>query len=166
LAAKDIMSLVPLTLRPQDTVAQAVRLMCDNNVHNIPVVDEAGCYIGLFTLRRLTHELLPTAARLDQHSLLMQIGFLLDEDQTHLIERIREIGRQSVKDVLETDERLQLCGPDTPIPQLVQMLFESPVSLPVVVVEGKGHRLVGMVSHWDVLNRVIARLLDEQAEPS
>lgn len=155
------MSTDVITLNPDDSIAQALKIMCDNTVHNLPVVDNEGTFLGLFTLRRLSRELLPTAAKLNENSLLMHINFMPD-DTDKVLQRLNEIGQQPVSNFLEKNKKLRFCKPDTHLPELLQLLFESPTSLPVLVVKGKKKKLVGMVSNWDVLTKLTVNLLGEK----
>src|SRR5205814_931974 len=45
--ARDIMSSPVYTVRPVDTVEQAAELLSSRNITAAPVVDEAGCLIGM-----------------------------------------------------------------------------------------------------------------------
>lgn len=60
-------------------------------------------------------------------------------------------------------KKLRFCKPDTPIPRMLQLLTENPTSLPVVVVEGRRQRVVGMVSTWDVLTKVAVKLVQDES---
>lgn len=163
MTTKNIMSAELVTISPKVTVAQALLAMSKHQVHNIPVVDEKEAFVGLFSLRRLAHELLPTAARLDEQSFHMEIGFLSDQSDEFL-KRLQKIGRRPVADLLEKKKKLRFCEPDTPIPRLLQLLSENPTSLPVLVVKGKHKRVVGMVSNWDVLTKIALKLVSENQE--
>ena len=151
------------TLRPTNTVAEALSVMHDKEVRNLPVVDESGTFVGLFGLRRLSHLLLPKAALdLGAHS-ISDLQFLPDEIIQNG-DRWREISEQPVKNFLEKKKKLLFCTPDTPFPELLVLLDESKdTSLPVIVVEGKNHKVVGMVSCWDVLEGIImGRLVNKK----
>lgn len=43
----------PIAAKPTDTVADAARLMAEHNIGSIPVVDEQGRLLGIFTERDL-----------------------------------------------------------------------------------------------------------------
>lgn len=161
MTAITIMSTDVVTLKPDDSITTALKLMCENSVHNIPVLDDDGTFLGLFSLRRLSRELLPKAAKLDESSLLMHINFMPDSTDK-LLERLTQLGHKPVSDLLEKAGKLRLCNPDTSLPELLQLLFESPTSLPVVVVEGKKKKLAGMVSNWDVLTKLTVNLLGDK----
>lgn len=153
-----IMTKEIVSLKADDTIATALQLMCKHSIHNLPVLDDKGIFLGLFSLRRLSRELLPKAAKLDQNSLLMHINFMSDGTD-ELLKRLNKLGKQPVSILLEKTSKLRLCNPETSLPELLQLLFENPTSLPVVVVEGKKKKLVGMVSNWDVLTKLTINLL-------
>ena len=160
-----IMSTDVVTISPDDTITTALKLMCTHSVHNLPVLDKDDTFVGLFSLRRLSRELLPKAAKLDENSLLMHINFMSDGTDD-LLKRLHKLGQQPVSDLLEKNNKIRLCSPDTSLPELLQLLFESPTSLPVVVVEGKKKKLAGMVSNWDVLTKLTVNLLgDKEGKP-
>ncbi len=161
MTATTIMSTDVVTLKPDDSITTALQIMCKYAVHNLPVVDKDGSFLGLFSLRRLSRELLPKAAKLDENSLLMHINFMPDGTDK-LLERLSEIGHQPVSNLLEKSSKLRFCNPDTSLPELLQLLFESPTSLPVVVLKGKKKILVGMVSNWDVLTKLTVNLLSDK----
>lgn len=165
MTASSIMSDDLVTVTADTAVADALMIMSQHRVHNLPVVDDDGNFVGLLSLRRLTHALLPTAARLDEESFHIDIGFLSDQSDEYL-ERLQQIGQLPVVDLLEKKKRLRFCSPDTPIPKLLQLLTENPTSLPVVIVEGEHRKVVGMVSNWDVLTKVAVRLLANPARTS
>jgi CBS domain-containing protein len=149
-----------VTVTPDVTVADALLLMSRRQVHNVPVVDKNENFVGLFSLRRLAHDLLPTAARMDEESFHMEIAFLSD-DSDEVLMRLHKLGRKPVSALLEKKKKLRFCRPDTPIPRMLQLLTENPTSLPVVVVEGKRQKVVGMVSTWDVLTKIAVKLIQD-----
>ena len=162
MTTESIMTSGLFTLRPTDSVADALSLMHEKHVRNIPVVDEAGTFIGLFGLRRLSHLLLPKAAlSLGRHS-ISQLHFLPDEI-VQMGDRWHEIADQPVVNFLEKKKKLLFCTPETAFPELLALLDESKdTSLPVIVVEGDTQKLVGMVSTWDVLEGIImGRLIND-----
>ena len=168
MSAETIMSNDLFTLTPDVTVADAMQAMCDHKVHNIPVVDRGGAFVGLFSLRRITRALLPMAAQVEEGGLDMDMSFVTDSSDAYL-DRLVDIGHKPIAEFLEKKKKLRFCKPDTPIPRLLQLLSENPTSLPVVVVKGKHKKVVGMVSTWDVLTKIAAglssRIADLKCEP-
>lgn len=49
LQLKDFMSAQPLTVNPETSVGEAARLMLDQKISGIPVVDESGKLVGIIT---------------------------------------------------------------------------------------------------------------------
>jgi len=165
MTTESIMTSGLYTLKPTDAVVDALLLMQQNHVRNIPVVDEKGLFVGLFGLRRLCHQLLPRAAlNLGQHS-ISDLHFLPDEI-LQMGDRWHEIADQPVSNFLEKEKKLLFCTPKTAFPELLALLDESKdTSLPVIVVKGKSKKLVGMVSAWDVLEGIImGRLINPEDE--
>lgn len=160
MTAETLMSTELLTLTPNVTVAEALQAMCDHKVHNIPVVDKNGSFVGLFSLRRIAQALLPMAAQMDEESLEVSMAFVTDSADAYL-ERLLKIGHKPISGLLEKKKKLRFCKPDTPIPRILQLLSENPTSLPVLVVTGKHKKVVGMVSTWDVLTKITASLFSE-----
>ena len=91
----------------------------------------------------------------------MDIGFLSDTSG-EFIRKLQSLGRQPVSQLLEKKKKLRFCKPSTTIPRLLQLLSENPASLPVIVVAGKQKKVVGMVSAWDVLNKLAMAFLANQ----
>jgi len=165
--AENIMTSRLFTLKPDDTVAEALRLMHSKHVRNLPVVDSSGVFVGLFGLRRLSHLLLPIAASdLGRYS-LTDLHFLPDESVL-VGERWQDIANHPVVDYLEKKKKLLFCEPDTKFPELLALLEESKDStLPVIVLKGMNRKLVGVVSAWDVLETVILeQLMDKVDNPA
>ena len=164
MTTKSIMTSGLFTLKPTDSVADALSLMHAKHVRNIPIVDESGAFVGLFGLRRLSHLLLPKVAlNLGKHS-ISDLHFLPDEI-IQMGDRWHEIADQPVDKFLEKKKKLLFCTPETAFPELLSLLDESKdTSLPVIVVEGDSQKLVGMVSTWDVLEGIImGRLINDNS---
>ncbi len=170
MAVKSIMSSDLHTLTPDVTVGEAIQIMCAQKVHNMPVVDENGSFVGLFSLRRIAHALLPMAAQVEEGVFDFSMSFVSDSSDDYL-ERLKTIGEQPVSSMLEKRKKLRFCDPDTSFPRLLQLLSENPTSLPVLVMEEKQQKVVGMVSAWDVLTKLALGLYgyeqcDTDADPT
>jgi len=163
MTAKNIMSSEVFTITPEVTVSEALLIMAKKKVHNLPVVDQEGIFQGLFSLRRLTHALMPLAGQVGEDIMNFQMAFVGDDSDDYL-RRLKEIGESPVSELLEKKNMLRFCSPDTPIPHLLQLLSENPMSLPVLVLEGKKPHVVGMVSTWDVLTKIALSLYEQPGD--
>jgi CBS domain-containing protein len=59
LLVRDIMDAAPLALRPDQTLAEAVRLLLVSGLDAVPVVDASGVVVGLLSHRELLKHLVP-----------------------------------------------------------------------------------------------------------
>lgn len=158
MTAKSIMSFRLVKLKPTDKVCDALRVMHAQQIRNLPVVDENNQFVGLFGIRRLTSLLLPKAARMNLG--LKNLNFMPDE-MGELTGRLKEVGQCPVSDFLEKKKRLMFCKPTTSFPEVLELLDQSSdTSLPVIIVKGKKKKLVGMVSAWDVVEKLLVNVCD------
>lgn len=154
MSAEQFMSRDPVTAHADERVRDALVKMCEKHIHNLPVMDSDGKFIGLFGLRNLLHALLPKAATISPA--LKSLVFLADNLE-EVIESLQEVADQPVKNHLDRDH-LILCRTDEPIMEVIRKLYEAPSSLPVVLVESDGTHLVGMISYWDILAHISSQL--------
>ncbi|MCU7852921.1 MAG: CBS domain-containing protein [Candidatus Thiodiazotropha sp. (ex Monitilora ramsayi)] len=144
-------------LSPTDKVCDALQIMHTHQIRNLPVVDDEGQFIGLFGIRRIISLLLPKAAQIDFG--LKDLSFMPDEVEA-LYKRLGDIGQKPVTDFLEKKKKLVFCKPSTPFPEVLELLEQNPdTSLPVIIVKGKKRKLVGMVSSWDVLDKLVMNMI-------
>ena len=146
-------------LKPTDKASDAFRLMHSRQIRNLPIVDTDDQFIGLFGIRRLIHLMLPKAAQIEFG--LKDLSFMPDE-LGELHKRLIDIGQTPVVDLMEPIKDLVFCAPSTPFPEVLELLDNSAdTSLPIIVVDGDSNskKLVGMVSAWDVLDRIVINCL-------
>ena len=156
MTAENIMSFRLMKLKPTDKVCDALRIMHTHQIRNLPVVDEEDQFIGLFGIRRLITLLLPKAAQIEYG--LKDLSFMPDEVDA-LNKRLDEIGQKPVTEYLEKKKNLVFCKPSTSFPEVLELLEQNPnTSMPVIVLKGKKKRLVGMVSAWDVLEKLVLNM--------
>lgn len=137
------------TLKDSDTVAEAMRRMLDDRVTDLPVIDAAGCLIGVFKLDRLYAALLPKAALIGFG--MEDLAFASDT-VGQLRERMREIEGEPVR--AYSIKPQHVVHPDTTPLELVLLLHQGVNNIPVV--ERDSCRLVGMVSARDLLTALHA----------
>ena len=162
MTAENIMSFRLIKLDPTDKVCDALRIMHTHQIRNLPVVDDDGQFIGLFGIRRMITLLLPKAAQIGYG--LKDLSFMPDEVE-ELYKRLKDIGQKPVTEFLEKKKNLVFCKPSTSFPEVLELLKQNQnASLPVIVVKGKKKKLVGMVSTWDVLDKLVINMLSGQTE--
>ena len=158
MSAEYLMSPNPITAAAETRVADALAMLCEHRIHNLPVIDSSGHFIGLFGLRNLLKALLPKSATLVPA--LTRLDFLADDLQA-VVQCLESVADQPVSDYVDR-ENLILCRADAPIMEVIRKLYQAPTSLPVVLVDKDGSRLVGMISNWDILTKLSAELFGTQ----
>lgn len=156
MTVESIMSFRLVKLKPSDKVCEALKIMHERQIRNLPVVDEDDEFVGLFGIRPLIRMLLPKAAKIQFG--LKDLSFMPDE-VGELYRRLEEVGQHPVSEFLEKKKHLIFCKPSTSFPEVFELLDQSmDSSLPVIVVKGKRKKLVGMVSSWDVLEKLLMNI--------
>lgn len=146
--AKLIMNPHPMTLRPTDTVATAADRILKHHLRHLPVVDEQGRYLGTFSVYSLLKLTLPKAV-LDKHG-LDNVSFVT-ESVEDLARRLGGRRDEPVKNWLNIHE---VARPDTHAMEvMLLMLHGRTTSVPVV--NKTDNRLEGIISFWDVLEKLI-----------
>lgn len=153
MTVENIMSFRLVKLKPTDKVNDALMIMHEKQIRNLPVVDEEDQFVGLFGIRPLIRLLLPKAGKIKFG--LKDLSFMPD-DVGELYKRLEDVSEKPVSDFLEKKKHLTFCKPSTSFPEVLELLDQSAdTSLPVIVVKGKRKKLVGMVSAWDVLEKLV-----------
>lgn len=164
MTAESIMSFRLVKLKPTDKVCDALLVMHDQQIRNLPVVDENDQFVGLFGIRRLTRMMLPQAAQMNLG--LKDLSFMPDETG-EMLGRMKEVSQRPVSDFLEKKKRLMFCKPSASFPEVLELLDENAdTSLPVIVVKGKKKKLVGMISAWDVMEKLLMNMCNMELASS
>lgn len=148
MTAQTLMDPNPVVLRSTDTVSTATEYLLSHHLRHVPVVDEQGRYLGIFGIFSLLRLTLPKAATLDHG--LDDISFI-HGDLGDLGAHLREVGGQSVVSCLRQD--VPVVHPETPLMETVLLLLRARIALPVV--DKASGRLVGMISSWRALERIV-----------
>ncbi|TXH80497.1 MAG: CBS domain-containing protein [Rhizobium sp.] len=146
-----IMTSPAIAVRPETKVAEAAKMMLDNHISGLPVVDAAGSLVGIVSegdlLRRT--ELDTERKRSWLLELLASPGKLADEYVSTHGRTVEEVMSPTVVSVTST----------TNLQDVVALMEKHHVKRLPVVTNG---RLVGIVSRSDLL-KALARLLPTQA---
>jgi CBS domain-containing protein len=148
----EIMTANVVTIGQDATVNEAIRLMLQNKVSGLPVVDAAGAVVGIVTegdfLRRV--ETGTEVQRPRWLQLLAGTGKLADE---YVRAHGRKVSEVMTPDVAAADE-------NTEIGAIVETMEKRRIKrVPVV----RGRKLVGMVTRADIL-RALARAIPAGAK--
>ena len=148
MTAQNLMNPKPVTLRLTDTVAAAAEYIIKEHLRHIPVIDDQSRYAGTFSIYSLLQLALPKAVTMKEG--LSNAGFV-NEEAPELAKRLRERGTDPVSKWLSKDPVLH---PDSSAMDALLLLLQGHVSVPVV--DKQSQRLVGMISSWNVIEKLTA----------
>ena len=137
----------PLTLRADQTVGEAVRVVQEHRFRSMPVVEKDGTMIGQFGVHNLLAMIVPRVTTM--RGGLRGIGFMHD-DMDDLRRRVADEWDEPVRDHAQTE--VNVVAPDAPLSQCVLALYNKQENLPVVDAKGK---LIGILSYWDVIDKLV-----------
>jgi CBS domain-containing protein len=139
----------PTVLHPDDHIRTAAEYVMKNRYRRIPVVDDEGRFLGVFGVNCLLRLVLPHAAIMDKG--LDSVHFAR-ETLADLYRRYMEKSDEKVVTCMDKGE-VETVGPDTPLLEAALVLYRTRASLPVV--DPETGKLVGVISYWDLGERVL-----------
>lgn len=138
----------PLTMRADQTVGEAVKLLREHRFRSVPVLETDGRMLGQFSVHTILQLIMPKVATMRGMGML-RIGFLRD-DMDDLRRRLSDEWDEPLRDHAKTEVDVILA--DTPMTQTLLSLYDRQENLPVVDESGK---LIGILSYWDVIDHLV-----------
>jgi CBS domain-containing protein len=139
----DIMSCKVVTVKANDSVEDAARLLLEHRISGLPVVDENGDLVGILSESDLIHkaEPLPSPA-------------LYYGDRQKFLEEMWKVKASKVREVMTED--VITVSPEDSLGKAASLMLEKGVKrLPVV----RGRMVVGMVTRADILKALARNFL-------
>lgn len=141
--AKDIMNCDVVTVKEEDTVENVIKLLLENNISGVPVVDEEGTVIGIVTegdiIFRSKKLHIPT-----YFTILDSYIFL--ESTKNLENDIRKMAAYRVKEVMT--KKVITVEQDETIEEIATLMTTKKINRIPIVDKGK---IVGIVSRRDII---------------
>ncbi len=147
--AAEAMDPNPTTLKQDDTIGRAANYIMANRYRNVPVVDENFCYVGMFGVNCLLKQVIPKAVFLPKG--LENVSFI-HESFDDLFHRFAEVKDQPISICMSKE--IKPITPDTPLTETMMQLYKTRASIPVV--ESGSCKLLGMISYWDIGEKILA----------
>lgn len=132
---KDIMTPNPITVKPEVSFQDALKLMRDKGIRRLPVVDDMGKLIGIITEKDLLYASPSKATSLD----IWELNYLLSKLT------VKDIMTHSVITVSE----------DLPVEEAAKVMADKKIGALPVMRDGE---LVGIVTETDIF-KVLLKLL-------
>ncbi|MPV85949.1 CBS domain-containing protein [Ostreibacterium oceani] len=156
LLCKDVMLTDQPVLKATDTMRLAYPLIRQKGVRFLPVIDDDGKYLGVFTSSTLVRLLLPTALTIHPNRKDADTGighlhfFHMKENDFH--ERLEAIQDEKVVDYLSEASNIPTAKPETPILEGVLLLYKY--KRHVVIVDENTHQYKGLLTIHSVLDNI------------
>jgi CBS domain-containing protein len=142
----DIMERDPITVEPGDDVETVIRILRENELPGVPVVNEGGRCVGIVTENDLVLSEEGADLHLPHHLDIMG-GVVYLESMKHFEARMKKAFASNVEDMMTRDPITVEAG--EPVEHAARLIAENKHNRLPVVEHG---RLVGVVTRIDVLD--------------
>lgn len=146
--ARDIMTREVITVTPETDITQATRILLENRINGLPVVDEKHRLVGIVC----QSDLIAQQKRIPLPSLFTLLdGYITLTSAKHFEKEVQKIAATRVEQAM-TPEPVTVRS-DTPIEDIASLMVEKKLhTLPVV----DGRELVGVIGKEDMLRTLMA----------
>lgn len=149
MTAEKLMNRHPVILHSTDTIGTAADQIMSHRFRSLPVVDPDGCFLGILGVSCMLRLVLPKAATVKKG--LSSLPYLSNSLED-LRDRLNDVVDQPVTVCLDPD--VPVVHPDTPMIETLLTLYRTKTALGVV--DETTRRLVGVISYFDVGERIMA----------
>ena len=147
LKAKDIMTKAVITVSPDMEIVHAAKILLENRINGVPVVDETGELVGILC----QSDLIAQQKKLPIPSFFTFLDGLIALTSTKQLERqVQKIAAVTVAQAMTTDP--VTVQPDTDIEAVAALMVDQSFhTIPVV----EGGELLGIVGKEDILKTLM-----------
>lgn len=145
--ARDIMNKEVITVNPEDNVEQLVKLLLENKISGVPVVDEQGKVIGIVSEADLIYP--EKSVHLPAFIPVLD-GIIFLESFKKLEKEIKKMTAYKVKDVMIKD--VVTVDEDANLEDIVNILLNKKINrVPVV---NSNNKLIGIITRSNILKHI------------
>jgi CBS domain-containing protein len=147
LKAKDIMTTEPITVSPETEIAHATKLLLENRINGVPVIDETGKLVGILC----QSDLIAQQKKLPVPSFFTFLdGFIPLTSMKQFEKEVQKIAATTVSQAMTPNP--VVVRPDTGIEEVAALMVDNNFHTIPVVDKGA---LVGIVGKEDILRTLI-----------
>ena len=147
LKAKDIMTKEPITVSPETEIVHATKLLLENRINGVPVIDETGKLVGILC----QSDLIAQQKKLPVPSFFTFLDGLIPLTSMKQFEKeVQKIAAITVSQAMTPNP--VVARPDTGIEEVAALMVDSGFHTIPVVDKGA---LVGIVGKEDILKTLI-----------
>jgi CBS domain-containing protein len=145
--AKDIMTRDVITVTPEEKVETVARILVENKISGVPVVDDNYHVVGIVTEK----DLLVKAGELKVPFYLTLFDSIIYlENPAKFNERLKKYTAVKVKEIMT--ERVVVVDEDTEINEIIDLINKKNINrVPIV----RHHKLVGIITRNDILKSLV-----------
>lgn len=148
---REIMSSPAITVRPETKIQEVARVMRENHISGVPVVDDSGALLGAVTELNL----IARNAPLKQPHYLTVLSAMIPVNVNEYYaykEQLRQTLARTASELMSEDVRT--IEPTTPLEEAMEIMLDPENNMLPVIEQGK---LIGVVTRTDLV-RLIEQL--------
>lgn len=134
-----------ITLKPENTVCEALEIFNKNNIRSLPVVDTQGKFVGIFGLKHVLLSLLPKSVTMEDG--LETLDFI-QGSTPGIAKRLKKLYPQSVMDNM--DKEPITIDTNTALWESVRIMAVH--GSPIVIVNNETKKFEGIITRLTLLD--------------
>lgn len=145
--AKDIMTKEVITVKKYATIQQIAKILTENRISGVPVVDEDGQIIGIVTKKDLLYK--DVEPRFPSYVEVLG-GIIFVDGVKHYEEELKKLVANTASDIMTTN--VITISEDVDVKKIAEIMVERGINrLPVT----NERKLVGIVSRGDIIKSLM-----------
>ncbi len=145
--AAHIMTTGVATLQKEKTVKDAMKILIEKRIRQMPVVDNDNRIIGVLKARKLIQSVLP---RYIADGLLKDVKFAPDLPGLH--EKAKELANKNISDVMDKD--FVKISPHAAVFEIATIFVNAEKSVENIYVVDDKDMILGIISPWDIFKKI------------
>lgn len=137
------------TVSADTTVGEAILILSKNHFRSVPVVSDEGRFLGQFGVHTVLELSVPLATKIAREGPMTDISFM-DDGMEDMQRRLSKVWDKPVREYAY--KSVPSLNPDDSITRTLLSLAKTQDN--IAVVDKDTRILVGIVSYWDVLDRL------------
>lgn len=146
--AANVMTKDVVTVDARATMLDAIKIIKEKGIRQIPVLDSRGRVEGVITPRKLLKAILPPYIA---EGMIEDVKFA--PELPEFIRNIERLGEKGVEAVLERD--FVAVSPETSTMEVAALFYNPAKHAEAILVLGPEKNLLGIISPWDVFRRIL-----------
>lgn len=147
--AKDIMTVDVITVSPEDKVDVVAKLLVENKISGIPVVDKDGHIMGIITEKDL---LIKAGEFKVPFYLTLFDSIIFLENPLRFNNDLKKYAASKVKDAMTV--KVTVVEENTPVNEIAELMQKKAINRVPVIRNGK---LIGIITRNDVLKALVKK---------